>query len=134
MVSKARNKELKRLRGNAQTLWQDQQALLDRASSILREARRQANFLTQEEVLPRARDAYATRFAPYVTRSGDAIHVANADACRADLHDLSLRATVHFQSPSHFWPMQSVEVALFAVLAAVLTAVAVLLVARRGTA
>jgi hypothetical protein len=68
MVSKARNKELKKLRGNAQALWQDQQVLLDRASSVLREARRQANLLTQEEFLPRARDAYATRFSPYVTR------------------------------------------------------------------
>jgi len=69
MVSKARNKELKRLRGNAQALWQDQQVLLDRASTVLREARRQANLLTQEEFLPRARDAYETRFSPYVTRS-----------------------------------------------------------------
>lgn len=83
MVSKARNKELKKLRINAQTLWQDQQALLDRASSILKEARRQANFLTQEEVLPRARDAYTTRFAPYVTRSGDASRWATESAAKA---------------------------------------------------
>ena len=83
MVSKARNKELKRLRGNAQTLWQDQQALLDRASSILKEARRQANFLTQEEVLPRARDAYATRLAPYMTRGSDASRKATESASKA---------------------------------------------------
>jgi hypothetical protein len=83
MVSKARNKELKKLRGNAQTLWQDQQALLDRASAILKEARRQASFLTQEEVLPRAREAYSTRFAPYVTRGGDASRKATESAARA---------------------------------------------------
>jgi cobalamin biosynthesis Mg chelatase CobN len=83
MVSKARNKELKKLRGNAQNLWQDQQALLDRASSVVREARRQANFLTQEEVLPRARDAYATRFAPYVTRSSDVSRKAAESATKA---------------------------------------------------
>jgi hypothetical protein len=83
MVSKARNKELKKLRGNAQTLWQDQQALLDRASSVLREARRQANFLTQEEVLPRARDAYSTRFAPYVTRSSGVSRKAADSATKA---------------------------------------------------
>jgi membrane protein involved in colicin uptake len=83
MVSKARNKELKKLRGNAQTLWQDQQELLDRASSVLREARRQANFLTQEELLPRARDAYSTRFAPYVTRGNDASRKAAESAAKA---------------------------------------------------
>jgi hypothetical protein len=83
MVSKARNKELTKLRGSAQQLWQDQQALLDRASAVLREARRQANFLTQEEVLPRARDAYASRVAPYVGRSGDASRKAAESAAKA---------------------------------------------------
>jgi cobalamin biosynthesis Mg chelatase CobN len=83
MVSKTRNKELKKLRGNAQALWQDQQALLDRASSVLKEARRQANFLTQEEWLPRARDAYSTRFGPYVTRSSDVSRKAAESATKA---------------------------------------------------
>jgi hypothetical protein len=83
MVSKARNKELKKLRINAQDLWQDQQALLDRASGVIREARRQANFLTQEEFLPRARDAYAARFAPYVTRSSDMSRAAAVSATKA---------------------------------------------------
>jgi hypothetical protein len=83
MVSKARNKELKKLRINAQDLWQDQQALLDRASGVIREARRQANFLTQEEFLPRARDAYTTRFAPYLTRSGDMSRAAASSATKA---------------------------------------------------
>lgn len=83
MVTKARNKELKKLRGNAQALWQDQQALLDRASSVLKEARRQANLLTQEEWLPRARDAYSTRLGPYVTRSSDASRKAAESATKA---------------------------------------------------
>jgi hypothetical protein len=83
MVTKARNKELKKLRGTAQQLWQDQQALLDRASVVLKEARRQANFLTQEEVLPRARDAYSSRFAPYVTSSGELSRKAAESATKA---------------------------------------------------
>jgi cobalamin biosynthesis Mg chelatase CobN len=83
MVSKTRNKELKKLRGNAQALWQDQQALLDRASTVLKEARRQANFLTQEEWLPRARDAYSTRLGPYVTRSSDVSRKAAESATKA---------------------------------------------------
>jgi cobalamin biosynthesis Mg chelatase CobN len=83
MVTKARNKELKKLRGNAQALWQDQQALLDRASAVLKEARRQANFLTQEEWLPRARDAYSTRLGPYVTLSGDTSRKAAEQATKA---------------------------------------------------
>lgn len=83
MVSKARNKELKKLRGTAQDLWQDQQALLDRASAVLKEARRQATFLTQEEVLPRARTAYSTRVAPYVASSGDLSRKAAESATKA---------------------------------------------------
>jgi hypothetical protein len=83
MVSKARNKELKKLRVTAQQLWQDQQALLDRASTVLKEARRQANFLTQEEVLPRARTAYSTRVAPYVTSGGAFSRKAAESATKA---------------------------------------------------
>ena len=83
MVTKARNKELKKLRGNAQALWQDQQALLDRASAVLKEARRQANFLTQEEWLPRAREAYSSRLGPYVTLSGDTSRKAAESATKA---------------------------------------------------
>ncbi len=69
-----------------------------------------------------------------VTRSGDGIHVGNADQCRTALHDVTLKATVHFQSASHFWAMQAVEVGLFVVLAAVFTGVAVVMVGRRRPA
>lgn len=67
-----------------------------------------------------------------ITRSGDNIHVGNSDACRTSLHDLSLRATVHFQSASHFWSMQAVEVALFAFVALALAVATLLLVSRRS--
>ncbi|MEO8908533.1 MAG: hypothetical protein ABI310_10765 [Microbacteriaceae bacterium] len=67
-LSRKRQKELSRLRGNAQDLWHAQQDVLDRANSIAREAGRQAGHLTREEVAPRVRDSYATYVQPGLDR------------------------------------------------------------------
>jgi hypothetical protein len=67
-LSRKRQKELNRLRGNAEDLWHAQQDVLDRASTIVREAGRQAGQLTREEVAPRVRDGYATYLQPGLDR------------------------------------------------------------------
>jgi hypothetical protein len=60
------------------------------------------------------------------TRDG----VLNPAACAAQLHDLSLRATVSYQPAGHFWLIQTIESAIFLGLAALLIAVAVIAVNR----
>lgn len=67
-LSRKRQKELNRLRGNAEDLWHAQQDVLDRASTIVREAGRQAGHLTREEVAPRVRGGYATYLQPGLDR------------------------------------------------------------------
>ena len=59
-LSRKRRKALKRLKGTAEDLWSDQQAVLDRANVILREAGKQASFLADEEVKPRVKTAVDT--------------------------------------------------------------------------
>ncbi|MCS5735361.1 MAG: hypothetical protein ABWX59_06940 [Microbacteriaceae bacterium] len=56
-LSRKRQKALKRLKGTAEDLWVDQQAVLDRANEILREAGKQASYLADEEVKPRVKSA-----------------------------------------------------------------------------
>jgi hypothetical protein len=67
-LSRKRQKELNRLRGNAEDLWHAQQAVLDRANSIAREAGKQAGHLTREEVAPRVREGYDTYVRPGFNR------------------------------------------------------------------
>ena len=56
-LSRKRRKALKRLKGTAEDLWVDQQAVIERANAILREASKQAAYLTDEEVKPRVKSA-----------------------------------------------------------------------------
>lgn len=56
-LSRKREKELKRLRSAASDLMDDQREVLEHASRVVREARRQAVHLGREEVAPRFRDA-----------------------------------------------------------------------------
>jgi hypothetical protein len=63
-LSRKRQKELNRLRGNAEDLWRAQQDVLDRANTIAREAGKQAGHLTREEVAPRMRDGYQNYVRP----------------------------------------------------------------------
>lgn len=68
MVTRQRQKELNKLRNNANELLRDQQAVLAKANSVLRDARAQATHLSREEWLPLARSTYGTRFAPSIGR------------------------------------------------------------------
>jgi len=68
-LSRKRKKELRRLRSSAEELWQEQQEVLDHASAVLRQASKQANILTHEQVLPRVKSTYEERVRPSVDRS-----------------------------------------------------------------
>lgn len=57
-LTRKRKRELKRLRGSAEELWEQQQLILDRANAVAREASRQVSHLTREEVAPRVREGY----------------------------------------------------------------------------
>ena len=57
-LKRKRTRELKRLRESAEELWRDQQALMDRANVVAKEAKRQATSYSREELAPRVRDGY----------------------------------------------------------------------------
>lgn len=69
-LSRKRQKELKRLKNQAEDLWDDQKELLDHAARVVREASRQAANYTREEVAPRIRDTYEDRVRPAVGAVG----------------------------------------------------------------
>ena len=68
-LSRRRKKELKRLKGHAEELWQEQTQVLERANTVLREAKLQAGHLTNEEVVPRVKDAYESHLKDRVDTS-----------------------------------------------------------------
>lgn len=68
-LSRKRQKELKRLKGQAEDIWEDQKELLEHASKVVRDASRQAARYAREEVSPRIRDTYEDTVRPAV-RSG----------------------------------------------------------------
>lgn len=68
-LSRKRQRELKRLKKSAEDLWDEQREAIEHASSVLRDARRQAANYAREEVGPRVRDAYDDRVRPVVRDS-----------------------------------------------------------------
>ena len=68
-LSRKRQKELNRLKNQAEGLWEDQKELLEHASRVVRDASRQAANYAREEVSPRVRDTYEDRVRPAL-RSG----------------------------------------------------------------
>jgi len=65
-LSRKRQKELNRLKSQAEDLWEDQKDLLDHASRVVREASRQAANYSREEVAPKVRETYEDRVRPVV--------------------------------------------------------------------
>lgn len=65
-LSRKRQKELNRLKAQAEDLWEDQKDLFDHASKVVRDASRQAANYTREEVAPRVRDTYEDKVRPAV--------------------------------------------------------------------
>lgn len=65
-LSRKRRRELMRLKGSASDLWEDQRDVLDRASRVVAEARRQLANVSREEIAPRMRDTLDNRVLPRV--------------------------------------------------------------------
>ncbi|WP_344371230.1 hypothetical protein [Agromyces tropicus] len=68
-LSRKRRKELKRLRSSAGELWGNQRDVLDTSRDVAREASRQLNLLTREEVVPRVRTGYESYVRPGVDQA-----------------------------------------------------------------
>ncbi|QYH34869.1 hypothetical protein [Salinibacterium sp. M195] len=68
-LTRKRRKELKRLKGQAEGLWNDQRELLDHASAVVREASHQAANYAREEVSPKIHNTYDSRVKPVVSSS-----------------------------------------------------------------
>jgi hypothetical protein len=65
-LSRKRRRELDRLKRGASALWDDQKDVLEHASKVVREARRQLASVSREEVAPRVRETYESRIRPGV--------------------------------------------------------------------
>jgi hypothetical protein len=66
-LSRKRQKELNRLKSQAEDLWDDQKELLDHASKVVRDASRQAARYAREDVAPRVRDTFEDTVKPAVS-------------------------------------------------------------------
>lgn len=85
-LSRKRQKQLKRLRGSAADVWDEQKEVIDRASHVVREASRQLAGLSREEVAPRVRNAVDNHLRPGVT-SGIAATRSAAETTREKFVD-----------------------------------------------
>lgn len=78
-LSRKRQRELDKLKRGASELWDDQKDVLDHASKVVKEARKQLANVSREEVAPRVRDVYESRVKPGVESGLDAgRHFADA--------------------------------------------------------
>ncbi|WP_022881889.1 hypothetical protein [Gryllotalpicola ginsengisoli] len=73
-LSKKRAKELSKLKAEAEALLAHQQDVLAHATSVGREAGRQAQHLTREELVPRVRGGYESYVAPVASKAGDFVN------------------------------------------------------------
>ena len=68
-LSRKRQRELNRLKRQAEEVLRDQREVLEHASRVVRQASHQASNFAREEVSPRVRDAYEDRVRPAVRSS-----------------------------------------------------------------
>ena len=71
-LSRKRKREIKKLKRGASDLWDDQKDVLDHATKVVKEARKQLASVGREEVAPRMRDVYESRVRPGVESGLDA--------------------------------------------------------------
>lgn len=90
-LSRKRQNELRRLRGSAAEVWDEQKEVLDRASHVVRDASRQLADLGREELAPRVREAVDNHLRPGVA-SGLAATRSAAGSTREKLVDEVLPA------------------------------------------
>lgn len=95
-LSRKRRKELKRLRSNAEELWEGQQHVLAEANAVAREASRALGNLTREEFVPRVRSSYASYVRPGVDQARGAVErtVGNALGSVLSIGDIANDARV----------------------------------------
>jgi hypothetical protein len=105
-LSRKRQKELNRLKSQAEGLWDDQKELLEHASRVVRDASRQASNFAREEVSPRIRDTYEDRVRPAV-RSG----VAGARSAATGTRDRLLEDVLPAMSSALGTALAAIEVA-----------------------
>ena len=87
-LSRKRAKELKRLKKAANELWEEQRDVLDRATTVVREAGRQIGNAGREEVVPRVRHTVDSQIRPAVHSGINATLTAVDDAKRKVSHDV----------------------------------------------
>ena len=71
-LSRKRKRELKRLKNQAESLWDDQREVLEHANRVVRHARKQAAAFAREEVSPRLRDGVAATRSAATSVAGSA--------------------------------------------------------------
>lgn len=71
-LSRKRQRELKKLKQGASELWDNQKGVLDHATKVVKEARKQLKNVSREEVAPRVRDIYESRVRAGVESGMDA--------------------------------------------------------------
>lgn len=81
-LSRKRQKELKKLRSSAEELWGNQQAVLEHANVVAREASRQLRHLTREEFVPRVQTGYESYVRPGVDQARELARSAGSTAER----------------------------------------------------
>ena len=67
-LSRKRKKELRKLQGQANRLWESQQVLVGEAATVAKEARRQLGNYSREQLVPQAKETYGKYAAPYVDK------------------------------------------------------------------
>lgn len=97
-LSRKRQRELSRLKGRAEDLWDEQRDVLEHAGKVVREARRQAGNYTREELTPRVRDTYEGRLKPAVSSGFSATRHAASSARERVFEDFLPSATASLGS------------------------------------
>ncbi|MCU1638367.1 MAG: hypothetical protein JWL94_1014 [Microbacteriaceae bacterium] len=87
-LSRKRGKELKKLKHSAADLWDEQRDVLERASDVVREARRQLSNASREEFVPRVRGAVDQHIVPVVTTGYTATKTAVGDVRHRVVHEV----------------------------------------------
>ena len=75
-LSRKRRREIKKLRRDAEGVWDEQREVLEHAASILRDASRQAASVARDDVAPRVRSTYEKRVVPTVEAGVDSVKSA----------------------------------------------------------
>lgn len=78
MSARKRKREVERMRREAAQLWAEQQAALERANRLARQAGRHIGSVSREEVFPRVQRGYEHYVRPGVEWAGDVAHRAGA--------------------------------------------------------